>query len=60
MNAEDCPKVENHTACPSGYIAWHEWADRMAKTHHQVRCPDCGLYAIWVPGAAADADRSET
>lgn len=46
-DAEDCPKVETHTACPSGYLAWHEWAERMSETHRQRRCTSCGLYAIW-------------
>lgn len=45
--ADDCPAVETHTACPSGYVAWHEWAERMSKTHRQKRCPVCGLLAIW-------------
>lgn len=38
-----------HTPCPQGYLAWHTWAERKAKTHRQKRCPDCGLWAIWVP-----------
>lgn len=21
----------------------------MGETHHQVRCPACGLFAVWVP-----------
>ena len=39
----------NHTACPSGYVAWHCWADRKARTHRQEQCPVCGLWAIWIP-----------
>jgi hypothetical protein len=27
----------------------HEWADIMAKTHKQTKCPHCGLYMVWVP-----------
>lgn len=49
MASNDCPQVEKHTASPDGYIAWHEWAERMSETYRQVKCPDCGLYAIWVP-----------
>jgi hypothetical protein len=37
-----------HTPCPEEYLAWHEWAERKAKTHVQERCPHCGLWAIWV------------
>lgn len=43
----DCE--ERHTPAPTGYAAWHDWAGRMSRTHHQTRCPDCQLYAIWVP-----------
>lgn len=47
---EDCPDIANHTQGPSGsYVAWHEWAERMAQTHRQSRCPTCGYYAIWTP-----------
>lgn len=44
-----CPNVEDHTTCPEGYIQWHDWAERMSKTHKQRECPGCGLYAIWEP-----------
>jgi hypothetical protein len=37
-----------HTPCPEGYLEWHSWAKRMAKTHRQVRCPGCGLWKVWV------------
>lgn len=47
--AEDCSKIETHTAGPSGYLAWHAWAERMAKTHEQTKCPGCGFWSIWVP-----------
>ena len=36
-----------HTPCPTGYVAWHEWAEKKALTHEQERCPGCGLWAIW-------------
>ena len=38
-----------HTPCPKGYMAKCDWAHRMSKTHKQVKCPHCGLYAVWVP-----------
>ena len=38
-----------HTPAPSGYVAWHEWAARKARTHEQHRCPGCGLLNIWKP-----------
>lgn len=44
-----CPHFEDHTPCPEGYLAWHAWADRMAKTHRPEKCPGCGLYEIWTP-----------
>jgi len=37
-----------HTKCPQGYLQWHDWAERKSRRHKQVRCPGCGLYAIWV------------
>lgn len=45
---EDCPEIERHTSCPRGYVEWHEWAERMGKTHQVTRCPACNLWAIWV------------
>ena len=36
---------------PKGYLAWHEWAEQMSKTHRQERCPECGYWHIWVPKA---------
>lgn len=41
-----------HTPSPAGsgdYFAWYAFAERMRKTHRQVRCPRCGLWAIWEP-----------
>lgn len=43
---------DDHTPSPSGYVAWHEWAERKAKTHNQLQCPTCGTWAIWKPKAA--------
>lgn len=37
---------------PQGYLEWHEWAERMSRTHHQERCPGCQLYTVWRPGRA--------
>lgn len=34
---------------PDGYLQWHAWARKMATTHKQVKCKECGLYQIWVP-----------
>lgn len=42
----DC---EPHTESPEGYLQWHAWAERMAKTHTQRQCRGCGLWAIWEP-----------
>jgi hypothetical protein len=51
----ECPDVAAHTPCPSSYLGWHEWAEKMAKTHRQKRCPGCGLFVIWVPKETPDA-----
>lgn len=39
---------KDHTPCPEGYIAWHEWAEKKSKTHKQVKCEGCGLFKIWI------------
>lgn len=44
---DTCPG--EHTPQPTGYLAWHHWAEKKAKTHVQRKCPVCGLWAIWVP-----------
>jgi len=31
---------------PSGYVQWHEWAEKHHKTHDHTPCPDCGLYIV--------------
>lgn len=49
LTVETCPDREQHTPCPSGYLAWHEWAEEMSKTHKQKRCATCKLFAVWVP-----------
>lgn len=53
--ADDCPDAKKHTRCPSGYLAWHEWADKKAKTHRQTQCSTCGYWSIWVPKKGAKA-----
>ncbi len=51
--ADDCPRAsELHTPSPSGYLQWHAWAEQMAKTHKQARCPECGFLSIWQPKRA--------
>lgn len=50
-HASDCPDAALHTPHPSGYIAHANWADRMKKTHRQVRCQTCGFWAVWVSKA---------
>lgn len=40
---------DDHTDGPAHYNAWHEWAERRAKTHVQTECPGCGLWMIWTP-----------
>lgn len=44
-----CSDTNYHTPQPSGYIEWHDWAERMTKTHVQKQCPTCGLWSWWVP-----------
>lgn len=48
MRATPCPNEAAHTPAPAGYVAWHEWAAKMGRTHRQVRCPGCGLFRVWV------------
>jgi hypothetical protein len=33
----------------SSLAEWLDWATEKKKTHVQVRCPDCGLFKIWLP-----------
>lgn len=42
-----CPHFEGHTPAPEGYLQWHAWAAKMAKTHKQRKCAGCGRYEIW-------------
>lgn len=51
-----CPDRKHHTEQPDSldhdYLAWHAWALKMSKTHEQIKCKGCGLWAIWVPKSA--------
>lgn len=46
-----------HTPCPKGDVAWHNWAKEMSKTHVQKKCPLCHLWAIWVPKPGEEDER---
>ena len=46
---DNCINKANHTPCPSGYLEWDKWSDKMSETHNQKRCPECGLWVIWEP-----------
>jgi hypothetical protein len=51
-----CPNAANHNSPSSedlDYVAWHDWAERKSQTHHQVRCPGCNRFSIWVPNDPA-------
>ena len=49
----DIERIRNackqHTPSPEGYMQWHAWAARMNRTHRQIKCEGCGLWAIWTP-----------
>ncbi len=55
--AKPCPNEAQHTPHPRGYLAHGEWAEGMARTHRQVRCPGCGLFAIWLPKLGIGIER---
>jgi len=47
----NCPLKHLHTIVPPehrGYIEQHDWANKMLKTHYQVKCKGCNKYLIWV------------
>jgi hypothetical protein len=48
-----CPNADQHTDQPRAYVAASLWAEEMLRTHHQLRCPGCDLWAIWVPTPGA-------
>lgn len=39
--------AHEHTG-PSGYLAWHDWAEEKSRTYKQIKCPGCGRWTIWV------------
>lgn len=41
---------DDHNDPGLGYLAWHAWAEKHSKKHHQVRCDECGLFKIWREG----------
>jgi len=45
----DCPLRRDHTPEPEGYMQRLDWMQAMSRTHRQVQCRGCGLWAIWVP-----------
>lgn len=49
MSQKPCPQEHLHTEAPDSYLAWQEWAAKMAETHEQEKCPGCGLFKIWRP-----------
>ena len=51
MTASKCQA--RHTTSPEGYLEWHRWAAKQSLTHHQVRCPECGLWSVWVEGRSS-------
>lgn len=44
-----CLRADLHTPAPTGYLAWHEWAEGMSRTHRQRPCPGCRSLAVWEP-----------
>lgn len=42
-----CPRADQHTPSPQGYMQWHEWARQMSYGHRQTRCPACRLFVVW-------------
>lgn len=51
IGESNCPDLIDHTVAPKGYLAWHDWAKRMGRTHRSIKCAGCGLYVIWIPKA---------
>jgi hypothetical protein len=47
MSEGACPQAHRHTKCPSGHVAWHDWAESKSVQHYQARCRGCGRFAIW-------------
>jgi hypothetical protein len=49
LHGDPCEREDLHTPSPRGYLQWHAWAETMAETHVQRRCPGCTLFKVWVP-----------
>jgi hypothetical protein len=49
LQPSECPLADMHTPAPVGYRNWHDWAERMSKTHKQAMCKGCRRYVIWIP-----------
>jgi hypothetical protein len=47
MTTPKTPKCK-HTKSPDGYLQHAQWAEDMLKTHKQIKCPNCGLWAVWI------------
>jgi hypothetical protein len=47
--APPCTNEAQHTPHPVRQFAHEAWAEQMLRSHKQMRCPDCRLWAIWVP-----------
>jgi hypothetical protein len=47
-----CPhchrKGKGYHEGPMGYVAWHEWAEQMGKTHDQFPCPSPGCHRLTI------------
>jgi hypothetical protein len=57
-----CPNSAEHVdgpenCGPHNYLAWHEWAEQKTKTHDQLQCPYCDLWAIWLPKLVYNKDK---
>jgi hypothetical protein len=49
-----CPNGAEHTPCPTGYVDWWSWAERMNRTHGQRECAGCQRWAIWYQRPAGE------
>lgn len=61
--AEDVPPICSQSKlhakdAPEGYLAWHEWAEKKAKTHDQSQCPGCGRWKVWTKRSRVSQERA--
>ena len=47
------PECRHTHESPKGYAQYMAWASEMNKTHRNVKCPHCNLWASWEPRTAA-------